>query len=182
MRTTGGVISFIDSGNIVNATVSGAGVDMMEFEDYLRLAFQYGSNEKIAFCGDLALQCINQLARKNTHYHMKVGEMEFGMRITRFETPFGSIAMKTHPLFVQSPGGTTQSTSYYGMNSWMLILDQTEIKYRYLKDSDTKYQPDLQANGLDGMKSDYLTEAGLEVHFPKAHYLIKRLTAGAVDY
>ena len=179
---TGGIVNFIDSNQIVNATVSGAGMDMMELEDHIRLAFKYGSAEKMCFAGDLALQCLNQIARKNSHYHMKMGEKEYGMNVTKFFTPFGDLVIKTHPLFVQNAGGTTGSTAYYGMNSWMMILDMAEVKYRYLKDSDTKYQPDLEANGLDGMKSGYLTECGLEIHFPKAHYLIKRMIAGAADY
>jgi hypothetical protein len=76
-------------------------------------------------------------------------------------------------------GSTTGGTAYYGMTSWMLVVDTAELVYRPL--DDTKYEASLQANGLDGMKSGYLTEAGLEIHHPTAHFLIKGLVEGKAD-
>jgi len=61
----------------------------------------------------------------------------------------------------------------------MLVLDQTNLKYRYI--TDTTYEKKLEANGMDGMKSGYLTEAGLEIHHPTTHFLVTGLTAAAVD-
>ena len=99
------------------------------------------------------------------------------MNVSRLICPFGTVILKTHPLFNQLTGGTTGTGTYYGMNSWLFILDMAEISYTYI--DDTKYEKDLQANGQDGMKSGYLTEAGLEFHHPTAHFLIKGLaTAG----
>ena len=71
-------------------------------------------------------------------------------------------------------GGT-----YFGMNSSLVIMDQAELKYRYI--DDTKYEKDLQAVGMDGMKAGYLTEAGIEVHHPTSHFWITGMTSGAVD-
>ena len=55
----------------------------------------------------------------------------------------------------------------------MYCLDTKYIKYRYV--DDTKYKPEIQANDLDGSKSEYLTEAGLEVQFERSHGIINGL-------
>lgn len=101
------------------------------------------------------------------------------MNVNRLVSPFGELVIKTHPLFNQVQGGTTGGSAYYGMESWMFVLDAAQLQYVYLKDSDTKYEPKLEANGMDGMKSGYLTECSIEVHHPKSHYLLKNMVAAA---
>lgn len=177
MRMTSGIINFIDSGNIV--ANGGAAVTMATLEGWLERMFRYGSSEKLAFCGNLAMLSIQQAVRKNTSVQIMSGIKEFGMNVSRLICPFGELVIKTHPLFNQVTGGTTSATRYYGLNSWLLVLDQTELVYRYI--DDTKYEKQLQANGFDGMQSGYLTEAGLEVHHPLSHFLIKGMETGAVD-
>jgi hypothetical protein len=177
IRTTGGIITNIDSGNIVDQ--AGATVSMLVLEGWLERMFRYGSSEKVAFLGNLAALTIQQAVRKNSHLNIQVGLKEFGMNVNRLTCPFGDLILKTHPLFNQVTGSTTGGTAYYGMTSWMLVVDTAELVYRPL--DDTKYEASLQANGLDGMKSGYLTEAGLEIHHPTAHFLIKGLVEGKAD-
>lgn len=176
IRATGGIVSFIDSGNIV--ANAGTALTMAALEGYLERMFRFGSNEKMAFMGNIAMLAINQAVRKNSNYQIFASEKEFGMVVSRLTCPFGTLVMKTHPLFNQLTGGTN-TTAYYGMSNWMLVVDQTELVYRPL--DDTKYEPTLQNNGLDGMKSGYLTEAGLEIHHPTSHFLITGLVTGAAD-
>lgn len=177
MRMTSGIINFIDSGNIV--ANGGAAVTMAGLEGWLERMFRYGSSEKLGFCGNLAMLAIQQAVRKNTSVQIMSGIKEFGMNVSRLICPFGELVLKTHPLFNQVTGGTTSATRYYGLNSWLLVIDQQELVYRYI--DDTKYEKQLQANGFDGMQSGYLTEAGLEVHHPLSHFLIKGMETGAVD-
>lgn len=173
-RATGGIISQIDSGNIVSA---GTTTTMLALEGFLKSIFDYGSSEKMAFCGNKALLVIQQIVRRNSSMQIEPGIKEYGMNVTRLVCPFGTIVLKSHPLFNQLGGST--SPAYDGTDSWMLVLDMKELVYRYIQD--TKYEKDLQSNGMDGMKSGYLTEAGLELHHPTAHYLIKGFRAAAVD-
>jgi len=182
LHTCRGVYNWIDSGNIKTATTDySSGVTMTGLEEYFYNIFKYGSSEKVGFAGNRALLTIQQIIRKNTTWQITSGLKEFGMNVTRITSPFGEIVLKTHPLFNQMTGGTTGTASYYGMESWLFVLDMAELIYVNLKDSDTKYEKDLQSNGMDGMKSGYLTEASLEVHHPKTHYLIKNLVAAAAD-
>ncbi len=177
-RTTGGVISFIDSNNI--ETVTGD-TKMSDLELSMYKIFKFGSSEKIAFCGNRALLAINQAVRKNSQYNIQGGTKEFGMNVQRLICPFGELVLITHPLFNLMASGTTAATVYRGVETWLLVLDQTNLMYRYFSGDDTRYEAKLEQNGLDGMKSGYISECGVEVHHPKTHYLIKGLYNGVVD-
>lgn len=179
LRTTGGIIHNIDSGNIVDQ--AGVALPMNTLEGWLERVFRFGSSEKICFCGNLFLLGINQAIRKNSTYNIQNGLKEYGMNVSRLICPFGELVMKTHPLFNEITGGTTGGTAYYGYNSWGLIVDQAELVYRYMAGDDMRYEKDLQSNGQDGMKSGYITECGLEIHHPTTHFLIKGVASGAAD-
>lgn len=184
-HTTGGLFNWLEtyaSSNVVDVNSAyGLGLTMAGLEEYMYQIFKYGSSEKLGICGNRALLTLQQVIRKNTSWQITQGLKEAGMNVSRLVSPFGEIVMKTHPLWNQMAGGTTGGTAYYGVESWMAVLDMEEITYTYLKDSDTSYQAKLQDNGLDGEKSGYLTECGLEVHHPKYHFLLKNLVAAAAD-
>ena len=179
MRMTGGIISFIAPGNIVD--LAGAPMDMMTVENHMKNMFTWGSSEKVSFMGNTSLMVLQQIIRKNSTFNIQSGLKEYGMNVSRLVCPFGELVIKTHPLFNQMPGGTTAGTAYRSADSSWLTLDMKEIKYRYFSGDDTRYEKDLQPNGMDGMESGYLTECGLEIHHPLTHYLIKGLTTPAKD-
>jgi hypothetical protein len=174
IRTTGGVISFIDSNNVVNNT--DGSFTMTELEGWLKRIFDYGSTEKVAFAGNTAVLAINQCIRKNSSYNIQSGVKEYGMAVTRLICPFGELVIKTHPLFNQ-----ISSTSYNAADSSMTVLDMANVMYVNLDGADTKYQKDLAENGLDGEKSGYLTECGIEVHHPLSHFQINGMRSGLLD-
>lgn len=174
IRTTGGVISFIDSNNVVNNT--DGSFTMTELEGWLKRIFDYGSSEKVAFVGNTTLLAINTCIRKNSSYNIQSGVKEYGMAVSRLICPFGELVMKSHPLFNQ-----ISSTSYNAADSSMTVLDMANVMYVSLDAGDTKYQKDLAENGLDGEKSGYLSECGLEVHHPLSHFQINGLRTGLVD-
>jgi hypothetical protein len=142
VRTTAGIYNQMSSNNIIPM---GGTVDMDEFEEKMELIFREGSSEKVAYCGNKMLSALQQVVRKNSQYNISLGEKEYGMKVTRMSSPFGDLVFKTHPLFTQNTGGTTGAGAYYGMNTWCAILDMAEVEYRYLKDSDLKYEGNLQA-------------------------------------
>lgn len=184
-RTLGGIKNVLDTlapENVKNAkTDYSSGVTMRGLEEYMYNIFKYGSSEKVAFCGNRALLTVNQIVRKNSQFNIVPGIKEYGMDVTRLVCPFGTLVLKTHPLFNQTTGGTTTGADYFGMESWMFVLDMKNIQYVTLTDGDTKYQPKLEDNGVDGMQSGYLTECSLEVHHAQTHYLIKSMHTGVVD-
>lgn len=176
-RTTGGIISYIPPSNIVNNT--DGTVNISEIEGWLERMFRWGSSEKLAFLGNTAMLAINQAIRRSSQFQIMSGIKEYGMNVTRIISPFGELVCKTHKLFNQLP--TTSGAAWSGTDTWMLVVDQAQLRYRPLDGGDTKYQSDLQENGLDGMKAGYLTEAGLEFNFPETHFLIRGLKTGVAD-
>jgi hypothetical protein len=183
MRSTGGIISFLTSGTN-DIDENGTALEMERYEELDLEIFRFGSNEKMCFCGNRAMMAFQQMARRNASLEITPAQKEFGMDVRRFFTPGGTLVLKTHPLFNQvksqidvAPGTDT----FYGMDSWALILDMGNITYRPLRGSDTQYLPDRQGNGIDGLTSEYLTEAGLEVNHANTHFLIRGLVAGTAD-
>lgn len=162
LRTTGGLIWAIKNhGGLVDSfpttsTWEDDGLDWLD-SAFIQL-FRYGETEKLAFVGDGALMAINKLARKWGTWNYTTSTKSFGIQVVDLICPFGQITMKTHPLFSHEPSN---------QNS-MLIFEPKNVKYRYI--TDTTFHKDDGEHGhnrYDGKKEEYLTEAGLEYHFPK---------------
>jgi len=161
-RTTRGVIKWLPTTNNVDL---GGGVTESEFEGHLETLFRFGSSEKLALVGSTALSVINQLAKnKGTMNIVPRGEV-YGMHMVEFVSPFGVLFMKQHPLFNQHAVHWSQ----------MLCIDLANLVYRWL--DDTTFLINRQARGDDARKDEFLTEAGLELQFPKHHMLMTNMTS-----
>jgi hypothetical protein len=174
-RTTDGIVQVIrDNGDSDNENdFSGADFTVTLMEQWLQNVFRYGSTQKVCFCGNTFLMVINQAIRLAgfTQYQLTSQERIYGMNIQRLLCPFGEVFMKPHPLFNAMPGGLNPDAggAYYSWGETGVFIDMQYLKYRPLRNSDTKYLANRQGNGIDGLTSEYLTEAGLEVGVAKAH-------------
>lgn len=162
-RTTGGIIRYITTNKddySVNSTYSGqtwlTGGEVW-LDTMLEQCFRYGSNEKLVLAGSGAVLGLNRLAKANGTIQMTPMTASYGLKVMEWHTPFGTIYLKTHPLF------SYEATNRYSM----LLLEPKQIKYRALKGRDTQFLKNRQANDADEVKHEYLTEAGLELHFEK---------------
>lgn len=182
-RTSRGILNWIPSANKVTADSSG--YTMEWFEEQMYNAFLFGSSEKVGMLGNRALLSIQQVIRKNSTFNIQTGLKEYGMNVARLITPFGELVLKTHPLFNQLrddlTATTASDTAWYGAESQLAILDMANICWRAFSGDDTRYEKDLQQNGMDGMKSGYLTEGGYEVDHATTHYLIQNLHKAIAD-
>jgi len=173
-RTTGGLIYNIvnNGGNISDFTTQtdftdvtwlDAGEEWLDYE--LEETFRYGAGEKLAFCGSGVLLQVNKLIKEYGNYDFTPKTKSYGIQVTEWFTPFGMINLMTHPLF--SFETTNRNT--------MVIFEPSLLKYRYIDDTTFYPDPDKQNTGrgrIDGTDEEYLTEAGLEFHFPiKCAYL-----------
>jgi hypothetical protein len=120
----------------------------------LEVIFRYGSNEKLAFCGSGALLGIQTLAKAHGFVQLSPTLTSYGIKVVTWVTPFGTLSMKTHPLF--SYDATTRNM--------MLIFEPAELSFKYILD--TKFE-DVTLPGIDGTKEQFITEAGLEFGFPQ---------------
>ncbi len=173
-RTTMGVINFIrqfaptncDAYNL-NPTYQGQDW-VVGGETWLKAMleqiFRYGAEEKLCLCGSGFLLGIDALASYNGYINLNAGQKTYGMQIRSWLTPFGTIQLKTHPLF--SYDATTRNMG--------VILEPKEMTYRYIDDTafygetSAKSHPEGYGNRrLDGTNEEYLTECGLEFGLPQ---------------
>lgn len=175
-RTTLGLINFIRQyaaancdDYTLNADALYSGNDWtvageIWFKNYLEQIFRYGSSEKLALCGSGALLGIDALAMASGQMNVQPGQKTYGMDITKWVTPFGTINMKTHPLF--SFDATTRNM--------MVIIEPKELEFDYITDttfygeSSAKKHPEgYGSRRIDGTEEEYLTEAGLMFGLPQ---------------
>ncbi len=156
-------------------------MDLLEAE-FLNL-FKHGSSQKMMIGGNRALLTIGQVIRKNAVWNIESGLKEFGMNVTKITSPFGELVFLAHPLFTQSGGGADIATtgSFPGLSAAAAILDMAHIEYVHLTGDDLRYEADLKSNGLDGMKSGYIAECGLELDHAKTHFWWNNVSSAAKD-
>jgi len=133
------------------------------------------------FGGNRALLTIGQIIRKNAVWNIESGLKEYGMNVSKITSPYGELVFLAHPLFTQSGGGTTAGTAYSGLSGSAAILDMANIEYVHINGDDLRYEADLKSNGLDGMKSGYIAECGLQLEHAKTHYWWNNVTSAAKD-
>ena len=173
-RTTMGVINFIRQyaaancdDYTLNTTYAGqswtTGGETW-LKTMLEQIFRYGSGEKLCLCGSGFLLGIDALAMASGQLNIMPGAKTYGMQIKEWVTPFGSIYMKTHPLF--SHDATTRNMA--------IIIEPKELGYRYIDDtsffgeSNSKDHPSgYGQRRIDGLNEEYLTECGLEFGLPQ---------------
>ena len=192
-RQTGGLIWFLQQWEAANSVYRGGSgaaaitaiaddqkrilpcvsntVTFAVFNSYIERAFRSTNDkafEKLFLCGSGFLASINTYFEGKAHLQKNfTAQKVYGMNVVTWETPFGTIHFKTHPLFSRS-----SALRYNG-----LLLDVQNLKYRALNDSDTSLLDNRQANDFDGRKDEWITEAGLEVALPESCMYIKNMQA-----
>lgn len=182
LRTTQGINSFIPATQVFSPTAGQ--ITPTNLETWGNDIFRYGSTEKMAFCGNAFLTAIAQMVRKNGQGQYELGEpqTEYGMGgIRRLRLPQGVLVLKPHGLFTQMQGGTTAGTAYTSMDNAAVILDMRNIKYRFMKNRDVKFQDNIQLPGVDAKYAGWIGECGLEVHHPYTHAMITGVVKGIQD-
>lgn len=166
MLTTGGVISFLGAdGTFTNIwDFSVLTFNIANWENTLELFFRYGASEKLLLAGSTVINQLNQLVKKSSVMNLVPGDTSYGMKIREYETPFGTLYVKMHPLLSIHPT----------FKSWALGLDVSKLRFRYIDDTD--FRPNIQLPDVDAQKDEFLTEAGLELQHQKAHMLVKNIT------
>lgn len=177
-RYTQGILNFIDTNSPAANKINFQAHTNKDLEDLmtdLEILFRWGSQEKIGFCGNAALLFFEKLIRAHqaTQIIVKPDQKEYGMTVHRVVTPFGTLVLKPHPLFNRITSGVTAGTAFRAMDSRIVVMDMENVKYRYLENSDTKFQSNQETPGQDAMISGYLTECGYEWHHPESHGYIR---------
>lgn len=149
--------NFTTDTNYSGKTWEQAGKDWLDY--CLTQIFKYGGDTRVCYAGYGAILGLNKLAETYGNVQIRPGQAEYGIKVVSYMFPFGEIYLKRHPLF-----------SYNTADAYtMLLFEPKNIKYRYLKNRDTHFRPDLQLKkggwtDKDSVKEGWLTECGLEFH------------------
>lgn len=163
IRTTQGILNWLPTATTssvsvhTNLTSYNSGVLTEAIADsFFEEVFRYGSSEKLGLVGSTALNVITQLAKNKAMIEMIPTDQTYGLSVRRYLTPFGSLMLMNHPLLSENPVWRKD----------MYVIDTDKLSYRYI--TDTTFLTNRQAPGDDATKDEWLTEAGLEVHFSGA--------------
>jgi hypothetical protein len=111
------------------------------------------------------------MAEARGDMNLSQGEKVYGIAVTKWITPFGTVYIKNHPLF-------NEVTSHGKMG---LFIEPRNIIYRYLSGNgvnrNTKFLTDREANDEDSTEDEFLTECGLEVQHEATHGVLKNVNA-----
>lgn len=154
-RTMDGIISQITT----NVTAQGSNTKASDINAFIRDIFARNikgkPNERIAFVGNVVLGVINDLATINSisTINLDVGQEAYGMKITTWITPYGTIKLLTHPLMNESPLWTKQ----------MYVLHPGALRTRYLRRThEDNNDKDGSRAGVDADYGVITTELSVE--------------------
>lgn len=167
-RFTGGLTNSLTNVVDINtdyADYGGSGAGQMTEEGFdsllISTIFKYGSSQKIAFVGETVANQLQQIGKDR--WQPTAVDGTYGVSLTRYSSFAGDLMVHLHPQFRQIPG----------MKDAMIIVDFPYLSYRYLEGRDTQLLENRQAPDADSIKSEYLTECGLELIQDKVHAYIK---------
>lgn len=112
----------------------------------------------MAFCGSGALLGLNRLAFAGGQIQLQPTSASYGLKVTNWVTPFGTLPLMTHPLL--SLEATTRNR--------IVIVSPRDMIWRPMKNRDTHFRPDPRKEreaGPDRTLSEFLTEATMEYRF-----------------
>jgi len=157
LRTTNGLRAQI---NTQNVTIFGTTPTVTTVLDAIYPVFDFNTmagNTRIAICGNRALNGVNAMIHADSGSEMKLGEKikMYGWDLREYILPQGSIYLRTHPFLNRHPV----------LSKSMWIIDFSALKWRYLRNRDTKFKDNVQNNDEDRRKGLWLTEGGLQVDY-----------------
>lgn len=164
-RTAGGVIEFIDSGNVMDVNQN---LTRADFNYWCRkYVFAYNNNRKTLFAGSRLQEKIDAWADDKNILNDKHILEEFGLVVTSYRTRYGVLDIVWEPYFDKLTAGTLPLATYG------VALDLSLITIKYLSNGILKARDDIQENDRDGRKGEWLMEAGLSVNVQKAHAILR---------
>lgn len=175
-RSTGGLVqALIDNypANVdayhISADVAASTTWVNGGEDWLNekleVIYRYGSSEKLAVFGSGVGLAIQKLAKAGATINLVPGVVDYGIRVTTWHHQFGTLHLKTHPLFSHDP--ITRND--------MLIVEPSNLRSRVIDDTFFVEDPmdrKNRNNSRDGRDEEFVTEIGMEWHnLPSMGYL-----------
>lgn len=178
-RMTDGLLTQIEQngGDVRTANTGGAGnISRGAFEDWMRSIFSYNvkgqPNERLAFCGNLALSVINRMSWLDGKYEFRAEETKIGIRVTEFITPFGTLKLMNHAMMTESPLWSRE----------VYAIHPGAIKKRVLRETFPENY-DMYGNGVAGVDADegaITSEMGIQCGAARVMGIYRNLTTAVI--
>jgi len=130
-------------------------------DTYIEQIFRVGESQtRLAVVGSQALQGLADLAHAYGEYNLEPTTNEFGLRVTRFNSPNGTIDLKKHPLWSADTRNRHR----------MMIIPTENISAMVMQDITFHPDEDMFKGGLakfDGKREWFLTELGWKIMHPE---------------
>lgn len=127
----------------------------------IKEVFRYlNGGEAMVWCGDSALDGINELAESYGQIQLKVAEKAYGLSVVEWHSPHGKLYFKTHPLFSRETTNTNLMVIGLPKNARFCPKVGNGVN------RSTKFQENMQIPGQDGILDGYITEGGWKWYFP----------------
>lgn len=165
-RYTGGFFDFCDTES--NVKDAGGTLTEAELEDWLEDVFTHtgSGNSRLLLAAPKVISVFDQLglARLQTVPTTET----YGIAVKQYLTSHGTLNIVKHRLLVNGEGG-------FGYGNTAIAVDISKLTRAPLQGRDTKLQPDIGANDLDGFKDQYLSEVGWKIKNPKVHGILSNV-------
>lgn len=156
ITTTEGIITSLatNPNNVSKAKATATESDLLGFCENL---FSHGTSERTCYVSPDVLSWFAEKAMNKVQLVQKDKDKTYGIAITKYLTPHGTLDLILHPLLTNGYAGK------------MVAVDMADIYYRPLAGRDTTLKTNIQAEDEDGQRDMYITEAGVQLRLPLKH-------------
>lgn len=165
----GGIMYWLESQYTDVAIMDVGGVLTKQLWDqWLLDALKYSNMTKFVFCSSIVLTAVSGFASDQLR-PADVNLSKFGMAITEYQSPHGTVYLVREPLF-------DEVTS---MNGAAVSIDMANVEWRFLSGNglnlDLREYEDRQENDRSGKKGEWMMVAGIDIKVGKSHAVIKNV-------
>lgn len=169
-KTMDGLYAQIDT-NVFTAAATTGYMDLDAFFQTIFSVNMKGKpNERVAYTGNKGLGILNEIALNTSKMEITPGVTAFGMKVSRWITPYGDVSLLTHPLFTESPFRTGD----------LVVFHPGAFRTRYYRRTFIdNYDQNGTRAGDDADYGVYTTEMSCEYRAEKTAGVYKALQTAA---
>lgn len=181
-RLSNGILAQIENyGGLVESATDGTtagNYSLKLLREFMRKIFDIRvkglPNERIAFCGSIVLDLIQDMVLIDSSYNIEVNETEYGITVTTINGINGKLKFVTHPMMVEN-------------DIWqheLYVLHPGLIRRRVLRDSwSEEFSAKKQNNqGTDATEGYIAIEKGFEVKGANTMGILTNLQAAVASF
>ena len=160
---TRGMLKFIS----VNTTDASTTLTESDLDAFMQAVSTYDEEftERLLIASPLLVTALGAFAKNKGRWDIVGGASYYGVNMVDYHTPHGNL----HVVKAAQTLLGSYNSSYLRYSGYGIALDMSDITYRYMEGRDTDLLPNRQENDRDGWRDEYLTDAGLEVHWDEKH-------------